>query len=401
MEVMDKRKKDRLVKGIALNILVFIICASYIAISVMPKYDEMGNTIARVNDTIANISALKENGLNKDSFIVLLNRLGKKKEVPDIVFSDPEKLGKVLAKPGTVKKDYLAWLVEENGKINTLDKEIKMNDAILGDIIPVFSNLSVSDVSGDIDNQITLATFISYVERDILSKYSLTSYAPLGISNIAFPDKKDTPVNIGSFKITLDFKGKNSDILSLVDALQKSGKLTIRNGKLISDVAPRADLPEERGFSHLSNLLVNIDSFSLDTIPNTPSAANRGSMTLVFYVEGMNYQKVLVLRSLLTAKFEALKKATKETGSLCAKPGNTLCNETTTASAIATIKGLNKNLLVIQPQLDAFKKGDITIDINKEMDTLSNIKTSLQSIEMTYLKNSSVLEKAKKQPTAK
>jgi len=119
-------------------------------------------------------------------------------------------------------------------------------------------------------------------------------------------------------------------------------------------------------------------------------------MTLVFYVEGMNYQKVLVLRSLLAAKFEGLKKSIKETGSACAKPGNVLCNETATANAIATIKGLSKNLLTLQPQLDAFKKGDITIDINKEMDTLSGIKTSLQTIEMTYLKNSSILEKAKK-----
>jgi hypothetical protein len=86
-----------------------------------------------------------------------------------------------------------------------------------------------------VGNQITIASFISYIEKDILGKYSLVSYVPLGISNITFPDKKDTPVNIGNFKITIDFSGKNSDILSLVDALQKSGKLTIRGGKLISD----------------------------------------------------------------------------------------------------------------------------------------------------------------------
>lgn len=110
----------------------------------------------------------------------------------------------------------------------------------------------------------------------------------------------------------------------------------------------------------------------------------------------MNYQKVLVLRSLLSAKFEGLQKSIKETGSVCAKPGNALCNETVTANAIATIKGLSKNLLALKPQLDTFKQGDITIDINKEMDTLSSIKTSLQTIEMTYLKNSSILEKAKK-----
>lgn len=238
MEAMDKRKKDRLIKGVALNVLVSLGCIVYVVTYIMPKYDDIGDVTAKINETTTDISALKENGVNKDSFVALLNRLGKKKEVPDIVFADSEKLGKVLAKPATVKKDYLTWLVEENGKINTLDKEIRENDTILGNIIPVFANSPALDVPGDIDNQITLASFVSYAEKDILSKYSLTSYAPLGISNIAFPDKKDTPVNIGSFKITLDFKGKNSDILSLVDSLQKSGKLTVRNGKLVSDAVP-------------------------------------------------------------------------------------------------------------------------------------------------------------------
>lgn len=180
------------------------------------------------------ISSLKKEGVNKDSFVELLNRLGKKTEVSDTVFSDDEKLNKVLTKP-IAQEDYLTWLTGENGKVNALDKEIQENDTILGNIIPIFANSTSLDIESDVDNQITLANFISYIEKDILGKYALTSYTPLGISNIIFPDKKETSVNIGSFKITLDFKGKNSDILSLVDTLQKSGKLTVRNGKLISD----------------------------------------------------------------------------------------------------------------------------------------------------------------------
>lgn len=86
---------------------------------------------------------------------------------------------------------------------------------------------------------------------------------------------------------------------------------------------------------------------------------------------------------------------------MCTKPGNPLCNETSTASAIATIKGLSKNLTALEPKITAFKKGDITIDVNKEMDTLSDIKASLQNIELTYLKNNSIIEKAKKQSGTK
>ncbi len=235
MEAMDKRKKDRLIKGIVLNALVFTGCIVYVIAYVFPKYDEISATITKINDTAINTSSLKKDGVDRVSFEALLSKLGKKKEVPAIVFSDGEKLSKVLAKPATIQTDYLTWLIEENGKVNVLDKEIQENDVILGNIIPIFANSPTLNTEDDIDNQITLASFISYVEKDILGKYALTSYAPLGISNISFPDKKDTTVNIGSFKISLDFKGKNSNILSLMDALQKSGKLTVRNGKLISE----------------------------------------------------------------------------------------------------------------------------------------------------------------------
>lgn len=51
--------------------------------------------------------------------------------------------------------------------------------------------------------------------------------------------------------------------------------------------------------------------------------------------------------------------------------------------------------------MDLLRKGDVTIDVNKEMDTLSDIKASLESIEMTYLKNNAILEKAKKDANTK
>ncbi len=62
---------------------------------------------------------------------------------------------------------------------------------------------------------------------------------------MSFPDKKDVSINIGSFKITIDFQGKNSNILSFIDALQKSGNLTIENGKLVPD--PEKDIHETKG----------------------------------------------------------------------------------------------------------------------------------------------------------
>lgn len=213
---------------------------------IVPQYTTINETIAQVNTTIIDTASLKSTGVNKDSFTELLNKSGKKKEISETVFTDSSKLSEVLKKPTTITTDYLSWLIEENGKINALDKEIFETDTILGNIIPVFISSSTINTGEYIDNQLTLASFISYIEKDILGKYSLTSYAPLGISNITFSDKNNTSVNIGSFKITLDFKGKNSNILALIDAVQKSGSITIRNGKIIADTTKDVPLTKEK-----------------------------------------------------------------------------------------------------------------------------------------------------------
>ncbi len=88
----------------------------------------------------------------------------------------------------------------------------------------------------------------------------------------------------------------------------------------------------------MSNLLVGVSSFSLDGLPDIVSEENKGSMTLEFFVEGLNYQKITALRAILATKYDLLQKSTKEKGSICTKAGSPLCNETTTANAIASIK---------------------------------------------------------------
>lgn len=110
----------------------------------------------------------------------------------------------------------------------------------------------------------------------------------------------------------------------------------------------------------------------------------------------MNYQKILLLRSLVTAKFTGLQKSVQEKGMLCAKSGNPLCNETT-ANAIATIKGLTSNLTELQPKINGFE----TVDVTKDIDNINDINTSLQTIEIIYLRNNAILEKAKKTSTTK
>ena len=275
MEILDKRKRDRMIRGIISNCIILIASGVYIIMIILPKYTETTAMIETINNTVQDISSLKKDGVNKQIFTDLLARQGKTKEIPDTIFANPEKLDKALRKPIEVKTDYLSWLVQENGKLNTLDKEIQENDRILGNIIPIYLGPSIANKENDISNQLNLGSFISYIEKNILGRYILTSYAPLGIANISFPDKKDTPVNIGSFKITLDFKGNNTDIVSFINNTQQSGKLTIRNGKLVSESSDEAlSVKERNSLSGLSNLLISIDSLSLNAIPIIPTQEN-------------------------------------------------------------------------------------------------------------------------------
>jgi hypothetical protein len=48
-----------------------------------------------------------------------------------MIFTDANKLNKVLMKPKTQKSDYLSWVMSENGKAALIDKEIQENDRIL------------------------------------------------------------------------------------------------------------------------------------------------------------------------------------------------------------------------------------------------------------------------------
>lgn len=396
MKIIDKRTRDRLIKGIMLNISVLLGCLIYIYMYIVPQYTMINETIAQTNTTIINTVSLKSDWVNTDLFAELLDKLGKRNEIQNLIFTDSTKLNEVLKKPATVKKDYIDWLIDENKKINVLNEEIFNNNMILGNIIPILVNSSTINPEDNVDNQITLSSFISYIEKDILAKYSLSSYASLGMSNIIFPEKdekENNSINIGSFKVTIDFKGKDSNIISLINSLQESGKITIRDGKLVSQDTANKDLTKWKWLSSLSNLLVGIDTLSLKNLPDPSSENNdnEGSITLNFYVEGMNYEKILLLESVLTTEFESLKKSVQEKGLICSKKWNPLCNETT-ANAIATIKGLTKDIGTLQGQINTIK----TTDESKKIDVLLDIKTSLQTIKMIYQKNNTIIEKAKK-----
>lgn len=75
MEALDKRKQERLIKGIILNMLVFIGCAIYVSTSILPEYTNINAMTDKINTVRSDIDSLKKDGVNKTSFVELLNKL--------------------------------------------------------------------------------------------------------------------------------------------------------------------------------------------------------------------------------------------------------------------------------------------------------------------------------------
>lgn len=99
MEEMDKKQKSKYIKEITLNIVMTLGIIALFSMFILPKYDTIGELTQKINETNAAIANLKTNGVNATEFETLAARYGRKKDLSNEVFSDKDKLAKVLAKP--------------------------------------------------------------------------------------------------------------------------------------------------------------------------------------------------------------------------------------------------------------------------------------------------------------
>jgi hypothetical protein len=72
MEIIDIRKRNRIVRGVVVNSVLFIVVITYIITIILPKYAEIRIMTEGVKNTIQYIASLKQDGVNKDTFLNLL-----------------------------------------------------------------------------------------------------------------------------------------------------------------------------------------------------------------------------------------------------------------------------------------------------------------------------------------
>jgi hypothetical protein len=107
-------------------------------------------------------------------------RVVKNNDTVNAFYKDKDKLTDAIKKPAGVTLSYDEWLLSEAGKKTQLDEEIAHNGEIIGNILPVFSQVDVtSEDFSDINSLVSFKTFIDYVEINLLRAHQLESYSPV------------------------------------------------------------------------------------------------------------------------------------------------------------------------------------------------------------------------------
>lgn len=388
----EKKRKERLTRSMVLNGFVIVIMAAISASYAMPQYEEISAKVDEANGLIAKIDDLRNNGMSPDEFSVALSRFGGKAGKSPI-FSDKEKVAIAMQKDSKYSGSYYEWLNQEVGKdsIDRYDRVIAQKRAIIGNIIPTFTeSLPGNDLGFDTD-RITLASFVKHIEENVFKQFKVSTFGQLGIDRVVFDNSKNTIVNIGTFKVEFPIEGQNKQILELVDYIQNSGKVTVENGKLVS-TTPISKNKKDPTLSDLNNLLITIDSLDSEKSFADPEAKNTVKLSLSFYVKGRTYASLIEIRTAVADKIKKLKADVEALAKKCSGKKGGACDTDAGATAIGVVKNLVPEISTLDARAQESVKNAAVTDLSSEFDRVFSLYASVRTIEAGYLKQKAILE---------
>ncbi|MDD2487174.1 MAG: hypothetical protein PHS92_02310 [Candidatus Gracilibacteria bacterium] len=384
---MEKKEKQKYIKGIIFNSIFIILFVLFVYNYALGKYEVISSTSLEGNNLNIDLNRIKTQGFTVDE--VQAKFLAAGYTDTKNLFLDKNKIDIAIKIPENYNKTYNEWVDDEISKIDFYNSEIEKNKNILGNIIPTFPDYSILTSSG-VNNKLTLETFIGFIEDNILKKYNLESFSSVGIDNIIFDTSKTNLANIGSFKLNLEFTGKNNNIKRFIDYIQNSGKITINNGKIAGRVTGINDTS-----SNLNNLLISINDLKLDSNIINSNDENNGSIVLQFYVKGIGMEDYILIRNKISKDFIALFAKILTDSKTCDKGVNDICADNEGNKAVSDIRSLVTQMDAIKLKLDAQSKTKIE-DPSKEVENLYQIYVTMQSIQTIYDKNKQVFNKITK-----
>lgn len=201
MQNLEKRKQQALVRAIVLNVFGLALLTTAVFGYIMPAYTDIGTKVADINTVNADLQNKTNEGVTVTDFFALTTRHAK------LNFNEEEKKNSQdierLLKKTDPAVTYPEWVKQELAKKAEFDAVVETNDKIISGIIPTYSELTIDNSIFE-KNRITLADLISFVENDLLKKFSLSSYSSVGFNNLTFEKQKAAAINIGTYKMPLE-----------------------------------------------------------------------------------------------------------------------------------------------------------------------------------------------------
>lgn len=398
---MDKKEKNKITNLIIFN-TTLIVCLLVLLYYFSQQYIVLWQNIDDANKLYSSYNKLKSDWIDINDLAAVSAKYGSNKEFI-VALWDKDKLKWIIQK-GNPSADYSTRLSLELSKETQTNNEIKNNETILWNILPIFYQYWDSysdDNSSSIDYQITLDNFTSFVENNILRKNNIISYSPIWIDNITFDNwdikkKAKSTSNssqIWSFVLNLDFSAKNKDIISLIEYIQNSWTLDIQNWKLIN----KSKINNVSNFSALDNLLMTIDNLTLkDSIlaKDIIDAAGKPvlhawTIKIRFYVRWMWFEQLNNIKTKAVKKLSTLSIDVTNKSKLCDKWNNPICKDWIWSQAVAILRSFLKDINAIQVKVDTKMKivPNLDINVNQELSDWLSISSSIDTVESSCLKS--------------
>ena len=296
-----KNQREQLMHTAVGQVTTIIFVALWTWFYSIPLYSSLSASVLSTNVAIENYKNTVNDGISFSNITTLLKARGQEELLGVIQFA-PTEAQNVIKKVGS--GPYLAWLRTsiESNEATTEKTKIETKKARLNSILPTLSPLSNS-ISED---TVSMKKYISFVEENIIKKYSLDSVASLSLQNITY-GKKGWPAwsmtdVIGSFDNDISFKTTNNNIFKMINYINQLG-----HPELLTDTGAMSDdwIP-----AIMSNPLAMIDSLSLESSLDMTklNEKNSGRMTLRFYVRGSSATDIAYLKTAIATRNTALGK---------------------------------------------------------------------------------------------
>ena len=392
---IDSKKQGKLIKSIGLNVFVLILLFALILLYIIPTYEEIStkqNNLQTLNNEFLSI---KNSGVSVAQYEALIAKYAGIKKTSALSPEDKILTESALKKDAAVEWNYVNWLESELSKKSTIDQEIEVNNRIIGGVIPTYSEINGDKTDAFTQSQISLGDLSEFVERVLLKKNSLESFSPVGFGGVSFDNKTNSVLSIGSYKLPLDVRGKNKNILAFIDAVQTSGAITIKDGKLVEPTI--VGTGSGTISSRFNNLLVTFDSLSINNSLEDPEKDNSMNAVLVFYVRARSYNDLVAIRTKMSEGIKKLNSDIMAIIALCTDASKDECKNEAVIRAIQATKSLKNDAEELDKKMAERLKSTAVTDLGNEFSAIFDILTSYKSLAARVLANTTQIETIRKQ----